>query len=76
MEQKAEQAEPVVSESATVAAEDLFDISIVSDISDDNDTVSAQEPAKKRGRNFANLKFGDDYNIENDGDTTDVADSE
>lgn len=70
------QTEPVVFEAATVAAEDLFDISIVSDISDDEETVSVQESSKKRGRSFANLKFGDDYNIDNDGDTTDVADSE
>lgn len=70
------QAEPVVSASATVAAEDLFDISIVSDISDSSDDVTVHEPAKKRSKNFANLKFGDNYNIENDGDTADVADSE
>lgn len=62
---------PVVSEAATVEAEDLFDISIVSDISDNEETTASQEPAKKRSRSFANLKFGDDYNVENDNDNDD-----
>ncbi len=60
---------PAVSEKATVEAEDLFDISIVNDISDNEEQPTApQEASKKRNRNFANLKFGDDYNVENDND--------
>lgn len=70
---------PAVSEPAA-DIEDLFDVSIVSDISD-NDSVPAPsqvEPAdKKKGRSFQNLKFGDNYDVEND-DTNDDgnADSE
>lgn len=70
---------PVVSEAATIEAEDLFDISIVSDISDNDDVPApSQEPApKKRGRNFANLKFGDNYDVESESDNDDGnADSE
>ncbi len=71
---------PVVSEAATVEVEDLFDVSIVSDISD-NDAVPAPSqdtPAnKKKGRNFSNLKFGDNYDVENDDASDDGnADSE
>ena len=71
---------PVVSEAATVEAEDLFDISIVSDISENDDVTapSQAEPAdKKKGRNFSNLKFGDNYDVESDNDNDDGnADSE
>lgn len=70
---------PAVSESATAEAEDLFDVSIVSDISDSDDVPAASQEAsqKKRSRNFANLKFGDNYDVESDNDNDDGnADSE
>lgn len=63
-----------------VEIDDLFDVSIVSDISNNDDVpVPAQEEpqGKKKGRNFSNLKFGDDYDVENDSDNDNgEADSE
>ncbi len=67
----------VVPQTENTNAEELFDISIVSDISDTAVEESSQDSSKKRGRTFSNLKFGDNYNIDDDSDSTsDVADSE
>ncbi|MBE6735077.1 MAG: DivIVA domain-containing protein [Ruminococcaceae bacterium] len=75
-EETAPATEPAKGESASaIQVDDLFDISIVSDI-DTDDTAPAAEPAdKKKGRDFSGLKFGDNYDVESDDDNGN-ADSE
>lgn len=60
------------------ASDDSFDIHIVSDI-EERETASTATQGKRdkqKGKSFASLKFGDDYDVDSDNDDNGNADSE
>ncbi|MBQ4105519.1 MAG: DivIVA domain-containing protein [Clostridia bacterium] len=66
------QPEPKQTESAPVVAEEAYEtINIVSDIEPRDSDVKIKKD-KKKGRAFGVLKFGDDYDLNNDNDDGDA----